>query len=88
MRRSLNSDRPLPLVSFAGIYVVQAVAPPVRLAIEAACILAANSALVRTVAARAHVRIDTLPHAPFTQRILEQSRDMKAVIGGLGLMID
>lgn len=84
----IELGQPLPLVSFAGIYVVQAVAPPVRLAIEAACILAANSALVRTVAARAHVRIDTLPHAPFTQRILEQSRDMKAVIGGLGLMID
>jgi len=80
--------QPLPLVSFAGIYVVKAVAPPVRLAIEAACIRAANSALVRSVAARAHVKIDALPHALFTQRILDQSRDMQAVIGALGLTIE
>jgi tripartite-type tricarboxylate transporter receptor subunit TctC len=84
----IELGQPLPLVSFAGIYVVKAVAPQVRLAIEAACILAANSALVRAVAARAHVKIETLPHAPFTRRILDQSRDMQAVIGALGLTID
>lgn len=78
----------LPLVSFAGIYVVKAVTPPVRRAIEAACIIAARSALVRAVAARARVKVETLPHEPFTQRILEQSREMQAVIGALGLRID
>lgn len=84
----IELGQPLPLVSFAGIYVVKAVAPPVRLAIESACIQAARSAVVRTVAARAHVKVDPLPQAPFTQRILDQRRDMQAVIGALGLKID
>ncbi len=84
----IELGQPLPLVSFAGIYVVKAVAPPVRLAIEAACIEATRSALVQTVAARAHVKVDPLPQAPFTQRILDQRRDMQAVIGALRLKID
>lgn len=84
----IELGQPVPLVSFAGIYVAAAVPPPVLLAIEAACTLAARSELVRKVGRRARVKIETLPHTVFTQRILDQSRDMQTLIAALGLKID
>lgn len=84
----IESGQPVPLVSFAGLYVTSAVPAEIRDAIEAACLAASTSDLLKRAARRAQVKLEVLPHGEFSQRIADQSRDMQALIAAMELKID
>jgi tripartite-type tricarboxylate transporter receptor subunit TctC len=83
-----EAGQPLPLVSFAGIFIARTVAEQTFSSIEAACVAAAATETFKKAADLSQVILDVQPREVFAARIREQSRDMKVLIEQLGLVIE